>query len=86
MRDKKSYSNYTIYSLLDELDVIEYNEHPRKVGHWGEVTKKQQALYESLEVQVPVCIIQPENARCICSSLYLSLKNPNRFKLIFICN
>jgi len=43
--------------LLDELDVIEYYEHLGKVGHWGEITKKQQALYESLEVQVAVCII-----------------------------
>jgi len=57
MRDKKLYGDYTLYSLLDELDVIEYYEHPGKVGHWGEITKKQQALYESLEVQAPVCII-----------------------------
>jgi len=57
MRDKKLHADYTLYTLLDELDVIEYYEHPGKVGHWGEITKKQQALYESLEVQAPVCII-----------------------------
>jgi len=57
MRDKKLYADYTLYSLLDELDVIEYYEHPGKVGHWGEITKKQQALYESLEVHAPVCCI-----------------------------
>jgi transposase len=57
MRDKKLYADYTLYSLLDELDVIEYYEYPGKLGHWGEITKKQQALFESLEVQAPVCII-----------------------------
>ncbi len=57
MKDKQLYADYTIYSLLDELDVIEYYEQPGKVGHWGEITKKQQALFDSLEVQTPVCII-----------------------------
>jgi transposase len=57
MRDKKLYSDYTLYSLLDELDVIEYYEHPGKIGHWGEITKKQQGLYKALTVQAPVCII-----------------------------
>jgi transposase len=44
MKDQDLYRTYTTYSLLDELDVIEYYEQPGSVGHWGETTKKQRDL------------------------------------------
>jgi transposase len=44
MNDKDLYRTYTSYSLLDELDVVEYYHHPGAAGHWGETTKKQRDL------------------------------------------
>jgi len=44
MNDKDLYRTYTSYSLLDELDVIEFYHHPGSAGHWGETTKKQRDL------------------------------------------
>ena len=54
MKDRDLYRNYTIYSLLDELDVIEYYEQPGKVGHWGETTRKQRDLLA--EFGVDLCV------------------------------
>ncbi len=56
MREQKLYQNHTLYTLLDELDVIEYFEHAGRRGHWGEVTKKQTKLFQAFEVPSPVHI------------------------------
>ena len=45
--------NYTIQSLLDELDVIEYYQQPGKTHHLSEITEKQKKLYEMMNVSVP---------------------------------
>lgn len=47
------FSNYTIQSLLDELDVIEYYQQPGKTHHLSEITEKQRNLYEMMNVSVP---------------------------------
>lgn len=45
------YKNYTLQGLLDELDVIEKFTQPGKDAIIGEVTKKQQALFQKLGVE-----------------------------------
>ncbi|MCX6053613.1 MAG: transposase, partial [Chloroflexi bacterium] len=47
------FGKYTLQELLDELDMIERFEQPGKKERIGEVTKKQQELYESLGVDAP---------------------------------
>ena len=56
MREQKLYQGYTLYTLLDELDVIEYFTHAGKRGHWGEVAKKQAKLFQAFKVPSPVHI------------------------------
>ena len=47
------FKNYTMQSLLDELDIIEYYQQPGKAHHLSEITNKQRELYELLGVKVP---------------------------------
>lgn len=47
------FSNYTIQSLLDELDTIEYYQQPGKAHHLSEITQKQRDLYALMGVPVP---------------------------------
>lgn len=47
------FNNYTMQSLLDDLDVIEYYQQPSKAHHISEVTAKQQKLYEYMKVKAP---------------------------------
>ncbi len=53
MDEKGLFSDYTIQSLLDELDVIEYYQQPGKKHHLSEITEKQRKLYEVMNVRVP---------------------------------
>ena len=53
MQDAKLFQKWTIQTLLDELDVIERFEAPGHGRLIGEVTKKQQELYENLGVEPP---------------------------------
>ena len=53
MDDNGLFKNYTMQSLLDELDVIEYYQQPGKAHHLSEITVKQQKLYEHMGVNVP---------------------------------
>lgn len=43
-------AEYTLLGLLDESDVIECFREPGKAFMLGEVLKKQEALYEAMEV------------------------------------
>ena len=54
MDDNGLFKNYTMQSLLDELDVIEYYQQPGKAHHLSEITGKQKKLYEYMHVKVPV--------------------------------
>ena len=47
------FSNYTMQSLLDELDVTEYYQQPGKTHHLSEITNKQLKLYELMEIPAP---------------------------------
>ena len=47
------FSDYTMQSLLDELDVIEYYQQLGKAHYLSEITNKQRKLYELMEVPVP---------------------------------
>ena len=53
MNEQGLYRNYTLYELLDKLDVIECFEQPGHSATVGEITKKQKDLYAALGVAVP---------------------------------
>ena len=50
MQEKGLFANYTMRQLLDELDVIECYEAPGNALTVGEVLKKQEQLYNDLDV------------------------------------
>ncbi len=52
MRENNLYREYTLQGLLDELDVIEQFVYPGRQPHFGEVTKKQEGLFQRLGVEV----------------------------------
>ena len=47
------YRNYTMQSLLDELDTIEYYQQPGRTHYLSEITENQRKLYECMDVKVP---------------------------------
>jgi len=47
------FKNYTMQELFDELDVIEAYQQPGGAEYFGEITDKQNKLYEALGVQSP---------------------------------
>ena len=53
MDENGLFSNYTMQSLLDELDVIEYYQQPGRKHHLSEITEKQRKLYELMDVNAP---------------------------------
>jgi hypothetical protein len=53
MNEKGLFKDYTLYEVLDDLDVIECFEQPGHAAKVGEITKKQKALFTSLGVGVP---------------------------------
>lgn len=53
MDDNGLFKNYTMQSLLDELDIIEYYQQPGKAHHLSEITGKQLKLYEYMKVKAP---------------------------------
>ena len=53
MDDHRLFQRYTMQTLLDDLDVIEFYQQPGKAHHLSEITKKQEALFEAMGVEVP---------------------------------
>ena len=53
MDENGLFKDYTMQSLLDELDTIEYYQQPGKAHHLSEITAKQSKLYELMQVPVP---------------------------------
>ena len=53
MDENGLFKDYTMQSLLDELDTIEYYQQPGKAHHLSEITKKQRKLYELMQVPAP---------------------------------
>ena len=53
MDKNKLFSDYTLQSLLDEIDIIEYYQQPGKAHHLSEITGKQRRIYEFMDVLSP---------------------------------
>lgn len=53
MDEKKLFQSYTLDTLLDELDIIEFYQHPAQKHTMGEITGKQKQLYEAMGVPLP---------------------------------
>lgn len=53
MDENGLFKDYTMQSLLDELDTIEYYQQPGGAHYLSEVTEKQRKLYELMDVQAP---------------------------------
>ncbi|MCD6239206.1 MAG: hypothetical protein J7K51_07810 [Thermotogae bacterium] len=47
------FAKYSMKELLDELDIIEFYQQPGNRGYVDEITGKQKALYDAMEIQVP---------------------------------
>lgn len=56
MSDKDLYKNYTMQEIFDEFDIIECFEQPGCELRVGEVVKRQNQLYDALEIQSPSLI------------------------------
>ena len=53
MDDHELFKSYSMQTMLDDLDIIEYYQQPGKAHHLSEITGKQAALYEAMEVESP---------------------------------
>lgn len=53
MTDEKLFKNYTLISLLDELDIIERFHTPGKRPYYSEITEKQREIYKKLDIENP---------------------------------
>ena len=56
MQDKNLFKSYTMQGLLDEFDVIDCYEQPGCDLRFGEITKRQMELYETLEIALPTLL------------------------------
>ena len=52
MQEHELFKDYTIQGLLDELDIIECYKEPGKKTRLSEITKRQAALYQFMDVSV----------------------------------
>ena len=53
MDENGLFNDYSIQTLLDELDTIEYYQQPGKAHHLSEITEKQRKIYEFMQVPAP---------------------------------
>ncbi|MDQ0289838.1 transposase [Oligosphaera ethanolica] len=53
MKSKNLYRNYSIQSLLDELDVIERFDYQGQRARYSEITEKQRQIYEAFGILAP---------------------------------
>lgn len=56
MQDKNLFKHHTMQGLLDEFDIIECYEQPRRRLRLGEMTKRQMDLYKAMEVAPPTSL------------------------------
>jgi transposase len=52
MKINNLYKNYTLESLLDELDIIERFEYEPSIFHYGEITNKQVDLFKYFGINI----------------------------------
>ena len=53
MKENGLYENYTMQTLLDELDVIERYQYSVSKAHYSEMTKKQQVIFTAFDLPLP---------------------------------
>ena len=53
MKEKNLYRNWSMITMLDELDIIERYDYESRKWHCGEITKKQKDLFEYFGVDLP---------------------------------
>jgi transposase len=53
MQIKNLYKKYTLQTLLDKVDVIEYFEYPNTKPRVGEILEKQKDIFEAMGVEIP---------------------------------
>jgi len=53
MQLKNLYKKYTLSTLLDKVDLIEYFEYPNTKPRVGEILEKQKEIFEAIGVEVP---------------------------------
>ncbi len=53
MKEKNMYRNWSMITMLDELDIIERFDYDSRKWHCGEITKKQKDLFECFGVGLP---------------------------------
>jgi transposase len=53
MKSKNLYRNYSIQSLLDELDVIERFDYQGQRARYSEITERQRQIYEAFGILAP---------------------------------
>ena len=53
MDEKQLFKNFTMQTLLDELDIIEQYQQTGHDSHLSEMTTKQVALYLAMDVGIP---------------------------------
>ena len=53
MKSRNLYRNYSIQSLLDELDVIERFDYQGQRTRYGEITERQRKIYEAFGILAP---------------------------------
>ena len=56
MQEKNLFKKYTTLELLDEFDIIECFDYPGRDPRMGEVTKRQTALYEAMDIESPTSL------------------------------
>lgn len=52
MSAHKLYKNYTMSSMLDEVDLIEIYKYDSKKIHYSEITKKQRNILSYFDIQL----------------------------------
>lgn len=53
MKSRNLYRNYSIQSLLDELDVIERFDYQGQRTRYGEITERQRKIYKAFGIRAP---------------------------------
>ena len=53
MQINNLYKTYTLNTLLDTIDIIEYFEYPNTKPRVGEILEKQKKIYKAMGVEIP---------------------------------
>lgn len=56
MQDNNIFKDYTIQTLLDKLDLIEYFKYKNSKLQVGEIHQKQKDIYTKMGIEIPVSL------------------------------